>query len=211
MTLHFQQAPEASTSALNAFLPRIAGRPSVAARAPAINAAANLAARRQPGAAFPVPEGPEPITAPVHVLGLQDIVQAHDIKAAPVRLWTHMLHAEGEPAPTAVAEFDANTQAFHALSEGEEISQLGQRIRDIETAQANSGKDYDLALIRIPAFGLVAVWLKGRGGAPDQVIPNDSPQSPLTAGKSYSLEEFYAALKPAAEQILRETDPLKGG
>jgi hypothetical protein len=31
------------------------------------------------------------------------------------------------------------------------------------------------------------------------------------AGKSYSLQDFYAALAPAAAQILRETDPLKGG
>src|SRR5262249_38276396 len=152
MTLHFQQAPAASTNALNAFLPRLAGRPSVAARAPAINAAANLAQRRQPGEAFPPPEAPEPITAPAYVLGLQDVAQKHDLKAAPVRLWTHMLHAEGEPAPTAVAEFDASSQAFHALSEGEEISQLGRRIRAVETEQQSSGKDYDLALIRIPAL-----------------------------------------------------------
>ncbi|HEY4030014.1 MAG TPA: hypothetical protein VGM25_06695 [Caulobacteraceae bacterium] len=211
MTLHFQQAPVASTDALNAFLPRIAGRPSVAARAPAINAAANLAARRLPGAAFPVPQAPEPITAPVHVLGLQDIVQKHDIKATPVRLWSHLLHAEGEPAPTAIAEFDAGTEAFQALSEGEEISQLGRRIRAVETAQASLEMDYDLALVRVPALSLTALWLKGRAGAPDEIIPNDSPQSPLTPGKSYSPQDFYAALTPVADQILKETDPLKGG
>ncbi|MGZ6010332.1 MAG: hypothetical protein ACXWK0_00760 [Caulobacteraceae bacterium] len=211
MALHFQQAPAASTNALNAVLPRIAERPSVAVRAPAISAAASLALRRRPGAAQPAPEAPEAIAAPVHVLGLQDIVQKHDLKAAPVRLWTHMLHAEGEQAPTAIADFDASTQAFHAITEGDEINQLGRRIRAIEDQERGSGKDYDLALIRVPALSLTALWLKGRGGAPDQVIPNDSPQSPLTPGKSYTPAEFYAALTPVAQQILTVTDPLKGG
>ena len=211
MALHFQQAPAASTNALNAVLPRIVERPSVAVRAPAIGAAAGLALRRQPGAAQPAPETPEPITAPVHVLGLQDIVQKHDLKASPVRLWTHMLHAEGEPAPTAIADFDASDQAFHAITEGDEINQLGRRIRAVEDQERSSGKDYDLALIRIPALSLTALWLKGRAGAPDQIIPNDSPQSPLTPGKSYTPAEFCAALAPVAQQILAVTDPLKGG
>ena len=211
MALHFQQAPAASTNALNAVLPRIVERPSVATRAPAIGAAAALQLRRLPGAAQPAPDAAEPIAAPVHVLGLQDIVQKHDIKAAPVRLWTHMLHAEGEQSPTAVADFDASDQSFHAITEGDEITQLGRRIREAEDKERSSGKDYDLALIRIPALGLTALWLKGRAGAPDQIIPNDSPQSPLTPGKSYTPQEFYAALAPVAQQILTVTDPLKGG
>lgn len=211
MPLHFQQAPEASTSALVAFLPRIANRASVAEHAPAMSAAANLALRRRPGSDEVAPAGPAPISAPVHVLGLDQIVAGRDLKAAPVQLWSHLLQAEGEEAPSTVAEFDARTQAFAAISEGDEISKLGRRIRSTEAKERTSKKDYDLALIRVPALSLTALWLKGRGGAPDKVIPNDSPQSPLKAGKSYSLDEFREALKPVAEQILRETDDTKGG
>jgi len=211
MALHFQQAPEASTNALQAMLPRIANRASVAANAPAIGATVNAALRRRPGAPTPAPAGPDAITAPVHVLGLDQIAAKKDIKAAPVRLWSHLLHAEGADAPTTVADIDAQTQAFAAMTEGEEITQLGKRIRSTEATHRTSGQDYDLALIRVPALSLTALWLKGRGGAPDQVIPNDSPQSPLTAGKTYSLDEFNAALAPVAQQILRETDPRKGG
>ena len=84
-------------------------------------------------------------------------------------------------------------------------------MRAAQRTGRDAKEDYELAVIRVPALYLTAVWLKGKGGAADVIIPSESPMSPLTAGKRYSPEEFTAALKPAAEQRLRETDPRKGG
>lgn len=209
MPLHFLQPPAASVTALDAALPRIANRASVATHASRISAAVDLHLRRRPGA--PPPAAPEPIAAPVHVLGLDQIVAHHDIRTTPVKLWTHMLHDEDDDAPVALADIDAHSQTFSAVTEGAHIAALGKRIRAVETENRTSAKNYDLAMIRVPALSLSALWLKGRDGEPDVVIPEESPMSPLTAGKHYTLDEFNAALKPAADRLLKETDPDKGG
>lgn len=208
MALHFAQAPEASMSALNAILPRIATRTSVATNAPNLGLAVGAMLRRgQDGA----PQIPAPISAPVHVLGLDQLAKGADLKKTPVKLWTHLLHGEAGPAPIAEADLDAKNHGFAALTEGEPITALGRRIRALESESLKGGDDYDLAMIRVPALSLTAVWLKGRGGAPDVVIPNESPQSPLTAGKRYSLAEFNAALKPIAQALMAQDDGDLGG
>ncbi len=211
MPLHFLQPPPASTQALDAALPRIANRVSVATHAPRMGVAIDLHLRRRLGATAPRVAAPEPIAAPVHVLGLNQIAAHQDIRKTPVKLWTHMLHADDDDAPVALADIDAHDQTFSAVTEGAHIAALGKRIRAVETESRASPKNFDLAMIRVPALSLSALWLKGRDGEPDVVIPEDSPMSPLTAGKRYTLEEFNAALKPTADRLLRETDPDTGG
>lgn len=208
MPLHFAKAPEASVNALHAVLPRIATRTSAATYAPNIGAAVGAALRRGlPDA----PQAAEPISAPVHVLGLKQIADGADLKAAPVALWSHLLHNDDQGSPVAVADLHAETHAFAELSEGEAITALGRQIRSVEADSLKTAGDYDLALIRVPAMSLTALWLKGRQGAADVVIPNESPASPLTAGRRYSLAEFNAALRPVAQAILAQDHDDKGG
>jgi hypothetical protein len=208
MALHFAQPPEASMNALNAVLPRIATRTSVATNAPNLGLAVGAALRRGQEGAPPVPA---PISAPVHVLGLDQLAKGEDVKKSPVKLWTHLLHGEGGPAPIAEADLDASNHGFAALTEGDPITALGKRIRALEAEGKSSDKDYDLAMIRVPALSLTAVWMKGRGGAPDVIIPNESPQSPLTAGKRYTVAEFNAALRPIAQALLAQDNDDLGG
>lgn len=214
MPLHFQEAPQATVDALNAALPRIAQRASVATHAPAISQSVGALMRRRFGSAeagpAPARAAAEPISAPVHIVGLNEIAAKRDLKAAPVKLWAHLLHTDDDDHPVAVADTDAKTGHFQSITEGAPIAALGRRIRTVQAEQAKA-QDHDLAIIRVPALYLDALWLKGRNGAPDVVIPEASPMSPLQAGKRYTLEEFNAALKPTADRLLRETDPTKGG
>ena len=208
MALHFAQPPEASMSALNAILPRIATRTSVATNAPNLGYAVGAALRRgQEGA----PPTLAPISAPVHVLGLDQLATGADVAKTKPKLWTHLLHGEAGAAPIAEADLDATNHGFAALTEGDPITALGKRIRALESESLKSDQDYDLAMIRVPALSLTAVWMKGRGGAPDVVIPNESPQSPLTAGKRYTLAEFIAALRPLAQALLAQDAGELGG
>lgn len=217
MPIHFAEPPASAVSALENAIPRILARASVSVAAPSISAAANAFALRRDAATaqinparVPPVAVPRPITAPVHVLGLDQIAARADLHAAPVKLWAHMLH-EDDGAPTTLADTDAVTQKFAAITEGTPVKALGAQIRKVEAETRTSTTDYDLTLLRVPALYLDAVWLKGRNGAPDVVIPNESPMSPLTPGQHYTVEQFTAALKPVADRLLRETDPRKGG
>ena len=68
MPLHFARPPEASTNALEAALPAVARRASIATHAPAINSGIVSHLRRRRGEAPAAAR--EPIAAPVHVIGL---------------------------------------------------------------------------------------------------------------------------------------------
>ena len=206
MPVHFQEAPKASVEALEAAMPRIAGRASLSTHAPEIGAAASRVLR----AGGTTKAEAAVISAPVHVLGLDDIVARKKLSAAPVKVWTHLL-PDGDKAPQVLADVDANTHKFAAITQGQQVNSLGLQLRRVETDTRASEQDYDVAVIRVPALHLSAVWLKGRNGAADVIVPNESPSSPLTAGKHYSFDEFMAALKPMAEAQLRQTDPEKGG
>lgn len=218
MALHFQQPPASSVEALHAALPRIASRASMTTTAPDISAAVGALLRRRPLGPNSGPAttddddaGGDPISAPVHIVGLDQLSAKANLAKTPVKLWSHLLHADGVDAPVAVADIDLKSRKFQAITEGAQITALGRQVRAAENDVKTSGKDYDLAMIRIPAMYLTALWLKGRKGAADVVIPNESPMSPLTPGKHYSLEEFNAALKPVADRMLAETGADTGG
>jgi len=70
---------------------------------------------------------------------------------------------------------------------------------------------FELAQLRIPALHVKAVWLKDKAGTNDVVIPIAPTDPALTPEKRYSVPEFLAALRPAAESAMAQTDPLKGG
>lgn len=224
MAVHFQDPPAASVQALDAALPRIAAggsqpsgsriRSVAAARAnpPGTTARAAGSAPGRP------PTGVANVTAtraaPVYLVGLSDLSDPsadRELAMSQPRLWSHLLDDAAGSGASVIADVDARHNRFMSISEGAAVASLGQRIQSTVTQMAKANGDYDLALIRVPALSLTAVWLKGRRGQPDIVIPDDSPKSPLTAGRHYTLDEFRAALKPVADQLLRETDPLKGG
>ena len=177
MPLFFTQPPAEATQALEAVMPRLAEKTTLRANAPDIA-----------GVLESVESGqiPANVTAPVHIVGLKDIVSG-DARKAPLKLWTHMLHAGEEGVPQAAADVDAETMRFAAISEGPDVRSLGANVREAQRAAAGATEDYDLAVLRVPALYLSAVWLKGRNGAQDVLIPGESPKSPLQAGKRCDL------------------------
>ena len=112
MALHFAQPPEASMSALNAILPRIATRTSVATNAPNLGYAVGAALRRgQEGA----PPTLAPISAPVHVLGLDQLAKGADVAKTKPKLWTHLLHGELTEGAGGAAGWDGGGGGAAAL------------------------------------------------------------------------------------------------
>ena len=207
MPLHFTQPPAAATQALMAAVPGLAAKPSLAIRTPALAAIVGTIHAAPSDANL----SENAVPAPVHVVGLDMLAAGGDARKAPLAVWTYLLHTGGGAVPTSLADVDAHTMKFAAVTEGEHIRALGANLRAAESSAAQGGSDFDVAMIRVPALYLSAVWLKGRGGADDVIIPGESPKSPLTAGKRYTPAEFNSALKAVAAKELLETDPLKGG
>ena len=207
MALHFTQPPAAATQALMTAVPNLAAKASLAARTPALAAVVGTIAAAPPEAKL----SDNAVPAPVHVVGLDALAAGGDARQAPLAVWTYLLHDGGNAVPASLADIDAQTMKLAAVTEGDHVRALGANMRAAEAGAADGGQDYDVAVIRVPALYLSAVWLKGRGGAADVIIPGASPKSPLTAGQRYSPDEFNTALKAVAAKELQETDPKKGG
>ena len=223
-----------------AFRPHISVRPSIALQAPgigkgvvdflsrrrglaaaavgtktlatAVNTAVNTAANTAPPISALVGDSPHrPLAAQVHVMGLTDLAARKSPRNVPATLWTHFL-SEGSDGAHAVADVDARSFAFTSISEGPAVQEVSRRIAGLVASEASSAKASELAMIRVPALHLSALWLKAAGGeADDVVIPNEGPIAPLVPGRRYALAEFQEIVAQMAEDRLRMERGDSGG
>lgn len=208
MPLDIAQPPTTSLSSLNAVLPKIAGSPGLALRAPILTQGANRALRGQGTADSPSAL----LSSPVYVLGLDAIVAGRDLSAAKLAFWTHFLSsgADGDGQVVA-ADVHADTSRFASLREGPQVIAFYRQVQELRQMPDIARQSFELAQLRIPALHVKAVWLKNKAGSDDIIIPIAPTDPALTSGRRYSVLEFLNALRPAAELAIAHTDPLKGG
>jgi hypothetical protein len=208
MPLDIPQAPAASISSLNAVLPKVAGNPGIARQAPLISQGATRALQEKGASDAPKPA----FSSPVYVVGLDAILAGRDFSTAKLSLWTHFFPSgvNGDNQVVA-AEVNADTSRFAALKEGPQVLGFYQQVRALQQAPDIGSRSFELAQLRIPALHVNAIWLKDKAGTGDVVIPIAPTDPALTPGRRYSVPEFLAALRPAAESAISQTDPLKGG
>ena len=207
MPIDIAQPPPASISSLSAVLPRIAGSRDIGSKAPRLTQGANRMLG-QGGADAPRPT----LSSPVYVLGLDAIVAGRDLSAAKLAMWTHFFpSAPDDDNQLVAADVNADTSRFASLKEGPQVRAFYRQVQALQQAPDIGAQSFELAQLRIPALHVKAVWLKGKAGASDVLIPVAPTDPALTAGRRYSAQEFLAALRPAAESAIAHTDPLKGG
>jgi hypothetical protein len=208
MPLDIAPAPVSSISSLNAALPKVAGSRSIALQAPRLAQGANRALQEKGTSDVPKPL----LSSPVYVLGLDAIVTGQDLSAAKLGLWTHFFGSVPDGDNQVVsADVDADTSRFASLKEGPQVLGFYRQVRELQQTPDIGPQSFELAQLRIPALHVKAVWLKDKAGTGDVVIPVAPTDPALTSGRRYSVPEFLAALRPAAESAIAHTDPLKGG
>jgi len=208
MPLDIAQPPPASIASLNAVLPKVARNRGLALHAPLLAQGANRALQGQGPSDAPRPM----LSSPVYVLGLDTIVAGHDLSAAKLALWTHFFPTgrDGDNQVVA-ADVAADTSRFASLKEGPQVLAFYRQVQTLQQAPDVGPQSFELAQLRVPALHVKAVWLKDKSGTGDVVIPIAPTNPALTPGRRYSVPEFVAALRPAAELAIGHTDPLKGG
>jgi hypothetical protein len=216
MPIDLPQMPPAVAAALAQGLPRFA----VAAAPPAEDVAAAMIAKpsiTRSGRAMSrsieaaLAQGSAAgVGAPVVVMGLDELSKGRSPRQVKAKLWAQMLPA-GTGGERALAEVDQRAGKLTSVSEGTEVKALARRLDGLSSASTRSAARQELALIRVPALHLTALWLKGEGAADDIVIPNDGPIAPLVPGKRYTLAEFQAVVQAmAAERIAKTGDDMGG-
>ena len=216
MPIDLPEMPPAVAAALTAGLPRFA----VAAAPPAEDVAAAMIAKpsiTRSGRAMSrsieaaLDQGSAAgVGAPVVVMGLDELSKGRSPRQVKPRLWAQLLPA-GASGERALAEVDQRAGKLTSVSEGTEVKALARRLDGLASATTRSAARQELALIRVPALHLTAVWLKAESAADDIVIPNDGPIAPLVPGRRYTLAEFQAVVKAMAAERIAKTGDDTGG
>ena len=201
MPIETPQAPKLSIEALHATLPALVGSAGLRQTAP--NFAATLLASPQ-NLSSPV------LSYPVYALGLADVASGAGLRKAKLAAWRHEFTSEGE---VVAAEVSASRRPqFSGLSVNSRFRSVQHELRSAAEAAGDfAGRSYAPRLLQISALYIRALWLKSKSRSQaDVVIPLAPAPRELTANRHYSPAEFVAALKSAAETILRADAPGKG-
>lgn len=207
MPLEIANPPAQSLESLSATLPRLAARSGIVGQAPLIAHALQMATQHP--SALPVTPVSPVLSSPVYVLGLDAVAARRGLSATRLAFWTHLLPSSGEEVIS--ADVNADTHEFSALTQGRHPKAFLQQVQSLQASSEVEGHSYQLALLRVPALHLHAVWLRDKEGANDVLIPIAPAPPDLQAGRRYSAADFEAALQREAQTVLAETDPLKGG
>jgi len=195
------EPPQQSIDALQAVLPALMGSAGVRQSAP--NFAASLVnsprGLSSPGLSYPV-----------YTLGLDSVARGANLSKAKLAAWRHEFSSGSE---VVAAEVSAGRQPrFSGLNVNSRFRPVSQELRSaIETGKGFAERSYQPRLLQISALGIRALWLKSEPGSrADVLIPLAPTRSELTANRHYSAAEFFEALRPGAEALLRAEAPGKG-
>lgn len=195
-----------------AFRAHVSARPSISARAPGIGRGVeDFVGRRRVVEPAASGDPHRPLAAQVHVMGLDQLSANTSPRKVKASVWTHFL-SDGADGAQAVADVEAGSHKFTSISEGPGVQEVSRRIAGLVAEESTSPKQSELAIIRVPALNLTAVWLKGAEGEQDDVvIPNNGPIAPLVPGKRYPLAEFREIARKMADERLKMAKGDSGG
>ncbi|HVG21774.1 MAG TPA: hypothetical protein VNI02_22250 [Blastocatellia bacterium] len=135
---------------------------------------------------------------PMYNLGLSDIKGRNPLAKAKLTAWRYMVLEGNEVIATAEA-VRPSARAKPIFSHTNEGPFVGSTAAAIEAAEqlpeVKAGR-YELAVLRVPALYVMALWLKDAKskGAGDILIPLDPVPPGLNAGERMTAEAFGEAL-----------------
>jgi len=93
------------------------------------------------------------------------------------------------------------------LNGGLYVASTAAAIDELERLPEVAAGDFELRLLKVPGLHVVAAWLAGRPGL---VRPLSPAPGFLEAGRSYTEEEFAAAVREPARRVLAAEAPSGG-
>lgn len=135
---------------------------------------------------------------PTYNLGLEDIGSAKALDKATLTAWSYVILDGDQSIATAEAlpASGSSQPLFASTSEGPTATSIGAAIAVAEALPELEEKTYELAVLRIPALYVTALWLKGSepGTADDLFIPLKPAPDKLKAEEKLTADAFLKTL-----------------
>ena len=148
----------------------------------------------------------------VHNVGLRDLVAGTPLDKLGVTSWRFIVdggHAESTAAETIGG---AGTQApeFSSVNAGPFVAGTVDAFASVAKDPTFAAGAWESRVLRIPALYILAVWTHATDGGQDRIKPISPVPAYLDGSKSYTWDEFLAAVRPEAEKKLAADDGLRG-
>jgi hypothetical protein len=148
----------------------------------------------------------------VYNIGLQDLLSNRPLTAAPLTAWRFIVDA-GAPdsaAAEAVQDPEQGIPTFASVNAGPFVAGTIAALKSLATDPAFTKGDWEGRMIRIPALYIMAIWAHEKKTGAD-LIRVTAPVPPyLDATKTYTWQEFKAALQEPAKQKLTNDEDTRG-
>lgn len=135
---------------------------------------------------------------PVYNLSLDDVGSSDPLAKTNLTAWGYVILDGEQTVATAEAlqSMGKKKPVFSHTHEGPSVASFGEAISLAEKLPELENDSYELAVLRIPALYVTALWLKGaqRGTADDLFIPLNPAPNGLKAEEKMTADVFLQAL-----------------
>jgi hypothetical protein len=141
---------------------------------------------------------------PVYNLGLQEVVNNTPPANLQLSSWRFIVQGNG-PEPTAAETLPAvaaRAAEFSSVNSGPFVAGTTEAFASVMKDPTFTSGNWEIRLLRIPALYLFAVWVHEQNGSDDRLRPINPAPAYLDTAKTYTWNDFLAAIKPEAQQKL---------
>ena len=137
-----------------------------------------------------------------------EIIAGKGLEAAKMAGWRYMFTDDENHYHVAeVSGTDAgNEHHFSHFNEGSHVDNFMSAFSKLGQESHVKSKDYEMAILRVPACYVLAIWLKTGSHKDDILIPIEPVHEGFEAGKSYTAADFMTRLKTIATEMAKVKD-----
>ena len=145
---------------------------------------------------------------PVYNIGLTDILSNKPLSAMPLTAWRFIVDSGASDAAAAETFSDTHkgTASFASVNSGPFVAGTIAALAGLSTDPAFAKGDWEIRMIRVPALYIMAVWAHEKNSGNDIIRVTAPVPDYLDQKKSYTWNEFRAALEEPAKQKLAFDD-----
>lgn len=147
---------------------------------------------------------------PVYVVGLKAMASEKEgLSGARLAGWRFLVKSDGNRnyAVEVQQDADGSNHRFSELDKGPFIEGMCEALEDKNLDLMIDSGALKLSVLRISAMGVFALWLQSDDSGKDRVVAIEPTRSFLKPWPhTYTVEEFHAALRDAAQRELEADD-----
>jgi hypothetical protein len=148
---------------------------------------------------------------PVYNIGLQDLLSNKPLSSLPLTAWRFIVRSGATDAAAAETLTDPqqSTASFASVNSGPFVSGTIAALQSLSTDPAFAKGDWEGRMIRIPALFIMAIWAHEKASGEDIIRVSAPAPEYLDPRKSYTWDQFKAAVEGPAKQKLAFDDSPK--